>query len=204
VDEGRLEVGDALGEEPGVRLGLRAGGSGLGVLIIFGVLVLIGFWPAMVWHGYTDTGGYRWDIHSTIACLTYWGILAALVGLGVLVSWGNKREAAKEKAAPLPPPICTHGNAVRVDSVLDKDKTVAWWCPDCETQLDPGWQPAPTGPGPAVNAAAAPAGRWSWRWWCTCGRSRSGYAPTELAAQAAIDRGVTAHQRPGHRWQRHE
>ena len=54
--------------------------------ITFAVL-LVGFWPAMVWHGYGGPTGndWRWDIHSTVAELAYFGVIgfiAALIFLG--------------------------------------------------------------------------------------------------------------------------
>ena len=60
---------------------------------IFFVVAIFGFWPAMVWHGYTDTGGWRWDIHSTIGELVYFGVLAFLA---LLVWLGNKMPADRK------------------------------------------------------------------------------------------------------------
>src|SRR5947209_19649892 len=55
--------------------------------LIFFAVALVGFWPAMVWHGQTDTGGWRWDIHSTIAEAVYWGT----IGFIALLCWlGNR------------------------------------------------------------------------------------------------------------------
>lgn len=64
------------------------------ILIAFAV-TLIGFWPVMVVHGYTDTGGWRWDIHSTIAELVYLGT----VGFVALMIWLGNRPA---KLPPAP------------------------------------------------------------------------------------------------------
>ena len=68
---------------------MKNGDFGLiGPLLLFGgIAVVIGFWPAMVWHGYTDTGGWRWDIHSTIGELAYWG---ALIFVFTLIGFGNR------------------------------------------------------------------------------------------------------------------
>ena len=52
------------------------------------VIALLGFWPAMVWHGYTDTGGWKWDIHSTVAEAVYFGVMAFIAALIVL---GNRK-----------------------------------------------------------------------------------------------------------------
>lgn len=103
-----------------------------------GLIAVVGFWPAMVWHGYTDTGGWRWDIHSTVGCLVWWGIL---VFLGFLC-WLAGDRTAKEVTAPpsvaelLPPPPsvtvprCRHLNAVPVDNLYDPDQPPwAWLCP---------------------------------------------------------------------------
>ena len=56
------------------------------VLLFGGIAAVIGFWPAMVWHGYTATGGWRWDIHSTVAELAYWGVIGFVAGLIALGS----------------------------------------------------------------------------------------------------------------------
>ena len=57
-------------------------------LFLIGVpLVLFSCWPAIFAHGYTDTGGWRWDIHSTVACSAWWGVLL-LFGL---IGWVNHR-----------------------------------------------------------------------------------------------------------------
>ena len=117
---------------------------GPAILAWFAV-TLFGFWPAMVWHGYTDTGGWRWDIHSTVAELVYWGT----IGFTVFLCWLGNRPAKTSAAVPvtperLPPPpsvcvprpVCLHLNAVKVESILDPDKAVAYWCEECGTQLD--------------------------------------------------------------------
>jgi hypothetical protein len=64
------------------------------ILIAFAV-ALIGFWPVMVVHGYTDTGGWQWDIHSTYAELTYLGT----IGFVALMIWLGNRPA---KLPPAP------------------------------------------------------------------------------------------------------
>lgn len=115
-------------------------------VLIIGAVALTGFWPAMVWHGYTDTGGWRWDIHSTAAELVYLGVIGFMAAL---VAIGNRpaRTAVKPKRerswpppkyvppSPPPPPACYHLDAVPVD--LSTGERVAWWCEACETQMDP-------------------------------------------------------------------
>jgi hypothetical protein len=117
-------------------------------LLVIGAIAVIGFWPAMVWHGYGGPTGtaWRWDIHSTIAELVYWGT----IGFTVFLCWLGNRPAQRTTRPPrgrlnveaLPPPpfvvappICLHLNAVMVESITDPDKAVAYWCEACETQL---------------------------------------------------------------------
>ena len=115
-------------------------------LLIIGVIAVIGFWPAMVWHGYGGPAGtaWRWDIHSTIGCLIWWGFLAAVIAL----AWADRRPQRTVRpprgrlnveALPPPavvaPPICLHLNAVMVESITDPAVAVAYWCEACETQL---------------------------------------------------------------------
>lgn len=59
-------------------------GPGFAILCLVAV---IGFWPAMVWHGYTDTGGWQWDVHSTIAEAVYFGIFAFIA----LLCWADHK-----------------------------------------------------------------------------------------------------------------
>lgn len=143
----------------------RPGDWGLiGPLLLFGgITALVGFWPAMVWHGYTDTGGWRWDIHSTVAELAYWGVLGFLAAM---IALGNR--PARTRAAvsappgrlrPPPPvtsrPICLHLRAVKVDSVTDR--TVIWccWCPDCEAGLPANFRLACCGTEPGDGTTPA-------------------------------------------------
>lgn len=102
------------------------------------VIALIGFWPAMVWHGYTGTGGWRWDIHSTIAEAVYAGVVAFIITLAWLGSRPARPPAPRGRPVvdlpPPPPPSCQHLDAVPVD--LSTGERVAWWCGECETQLD--------------------------------------------------------------------
>lgn len=118
----------------------------LGPLALFaGLVAVIGFWPAMAWHGYTDTGGWRWDIHSTMGCLIWWVFLAAVVILAAADHRPAKTAVAApvtpERLAPPPPsvvarPICLHLNAEPVDNMLDPDAPPwAWLCPECNAQL---------------------------------------------------------------------
>lgn len=34
-----------------------------------------------------------------------------------------------------PPPACPHLNAIKVESIIDPDEVVAYWCEDCQAQL---------------------------------------------------------------------
>lgn len=68
-------------------------------LVFLAVAYPVLCWPAWVWHGYSSGGdgyGWRWDIHSTYACLTWWGILAFIVVLSVLA------DKAVRRAPPAP------------------------------------------------------------------------------------------------------
>jgi hypothetical protein len=49
------------------------------VIIVLMILMAATCWPAFIWHGYTATGGFRWDVHSTIACCIWWGFLFILL-----------------------------------------------------------------------------------------------------------------------------
>jgi hypothetical protein len=62
--------------------------------IVFAV-ALLGFWPAMVWHGYGGPTGtaWRWDIHSTIAEAVYFGA----VGFVAWMIWLGNRPAKQER-----------------------------------------------------------------------------------------------------------
>jgi hypothetical protein len=181
----------------------NAGIIGPGLLIV-GVVAVVGFWPAMVWHGEGGPSGtaWQWNIDSTIGCCIWWGswVLLALI-IWACRKYGSPPPPVRAHGtAPVLPAPCPHLGRVRVESVLDEDETVAWWCPDCEKTLDPGFKP----PAPAADPAPAtitPAGGYNWRWWCTCGRTRSGVAATEAAMLAAVRRCTTGHQWAGHRWQ---
>jgi hypothetical protein len=134
---------------------------GPGFLIICAVAVL-GFWPAMVWHGEGGPSGtaWQWDVHSTIGCLVYWGVL---IFVCVLARHGNRASRPASPQPPLVPPVppswpgagwtpppaappaaatgrpgCQHAGAVPVDLVTGE--RVAWLCPDCGTQLDAGFR----------------------------------------------------------------
>lgn len=192
----------------------RSGSSdyakGWGYAILFVLAICTAIWPYWVWHGQNSAGGLRWDIHSTIACSIWWGLLfAAFLAYGVATGhlrpeWSAKTPAVKPQA----PPLCTHGNRVEVlNGYFEKmgiRKLEAYWCPDCSTRLEADWKPSPAAvpaaaPAAAPVRAAAPGAGWGWRWWCTCGKSRTGWAATEFAAQAAIGIGVAAHQGARHR-----
>jgi hypothetical protein len=114
------------------------------LILIFFVVALVGFWPVMIVHGQTDTGGWRWDIHSTYAELAY----AGGVGFVALMIWLGNRPAKTRVAAPVTPerlrppppsvvtrPVCLHFRAVKVDSVSDRTLIYRCWCPDCDTAL---------------------------------------------------------------------
>ena len=107
--------------------------------------------------------------------------------------------AAESRA--MAPAICLHRKAVPVDNLLGGEPW-AWLCPKetggCGAELPADWKPAPAPPPPPV---AVPAVGWSWEWHCTCGRARTGHTRTQAAAQAAINRGVAAHQGYGHRYE---
>jgi uncharacterized membrane protein len=64
------------------------------LLLVIAVVAVLGFWPAMVWHGQTDTGGWRWDIHSTIGCLVWWGLTIVPLTIAVIVDVHRKRRSA--------------------------------------------------------------------------------------------------------------
>src|SRR5512135_3106607 len=102
------------------------------------IIAVVGFWPAMVWHGYTDAGGWRWDIHSTIAEAVYFGVVAFIVTLVWLGNRGSRPAVPPPPTMPPAPPLprprrapaCRHPRAVRVENIMDPDETVAWLCPD--------------------------------------------------------------------------
>lgn len=149
--------------------------------LIGGIVALIGFWPAMVWHGYTDTGGWRWDIHSTIACSIWWALtlgpfIAAII---IDVSRGNARYLGQRpRPVRVPPsvpealaiarlvedgpapPACPHRNAVKVDSAYYKRNfgrmvVFCCWCPDCETELPAAFRLPCCGTEPGDGTAPA-------------------------------------------------
>jgi hypothetical protein len=120
-------------------------------LLILGIGWIVLCWPALAWHGQTDTGGWRWDIHSTVACLIWWGIIVVPLAVAAGIDVNRKRKLTgtpqpgvqaiskarakpPEPLIPRPPdtPICLHHGAVRVESVLDWDVTWHCWCPDCD------------------------------------------------------------------------
>ncbi len=138
-----------------------AGGWGIiaPAVLIIGAVAVLGFWPAMVWHGTSDTGGWRWDVSSTIACAIWWTLVLGpiLVAAVTGVSKGRARcpgqrpapvqvppsvPEAKEAldldaaGAPRPAaPACQHLHAVRAESILDPRETRAYWCGECGTRL---------------------------------------------------------------------
>lgn len=71
-----------------------------GALITLGLGFLFFCWPALVWHGYSSGGdgwGWRWDIHSTYACLIWWAVLAALIIVAILAEANSPRIREREK-----------------------------------------------------------------------------------------------------------
>ena len=129
------------------------------LIAIIGAGFLVSCWPALAWHGYTDTGGWRWDIHSTVACAVWWG---ALLFIAVLVAVANRKPRRTvpppqpdrrregpgyQKTAPpagaAPLPICQHSTITPVNNIVT-GKLEAWLClnPDCDAQLDPGFRAA--------------------------------------------------------------
>ena len=50
-------------------------------IVIFAVVFLTTCWPALIWHGTSANGGWRWDGKSTIACLIWWGVLLVPVAV---------------------------------------------------------------------------------------------------------------------------
>lgn len=115
---------------------------------IFFAVLIFGFWPVLIMHGQTDTGGWRWDIHSTFAEAAYLGCVAFS---GVLIWAGNRKprpvmpKAITELRPPppsvcVPAPLCLHLGAVKVDSVTDRSVVYRCWCPDCEAELPANWR----------------------------------------------------------------
>lgn len=141
------------------------------ILIAFAV-ALVGFWPVMVVHGYTDTGGWRWDIHSTIAELAYLGTIGFIITLAWL---GNRPARLPRMPARTPlepgeseafaaafrqaPPVCLHPGAVKVDSAYYRNfgRTVIFccWCPDCEAELPAAFRLACCGTEPGDGTVPA-------------------------------------------------
>jgi hypothetical protein len=80
----------------------------LGVLAALGVF---GLWPAFFFHGekqdaFTGQEHWAWDIHSTVACGIWWGILLLA---GIMLSAGSPR--TPEKSPPDFPDLRhLHGN----------------------------------------------------------------------------------------------
>jgi len=81
---------------------MKKGDYGLiGPLVLFGGLfAVIGFWPAMVWHGEGGPTGtaWRWDIHSTAGCLVWWFVLACVL----VPAWADAR--SRRAKPPVVPP----------------------------------------------------------------------------------------------------
>ena len=120
------------------------------LFVVYLIVVVTCFWPVLVWHGQTDTGGWRWDIHSTVAELTYVGVIAFIVLMCWFGAWSAKPprppkgrlrvEATLQPSfsslppEPPPAPSCQHLNAVMVLNFTN-DEILAWLCPHCDTRL---------------------------------------------------------------------
>jgi hypothetical protein len=147
--------------QPGSK---NSAGAGIGIFGLFLVAVFF-IWPFAVWHGCKygeDSCGaaseWVWNAKTWIACGIWWGsiplIIAALAALGKPhaprpvpptmppappLPRPKRTRPVKPRPSPLPPsvpPACLHRSAVPVDNyALGR---LAWWCPGCETQLDPG------------------------------------------------------------------
>ena len=77
----------------------------IGPLLLWGgIIAVIGFWPAMVWHGEGGPTGtaWRWDIHSTIGCLIWWGLV--IIPLAAAVLRGRYRSRHPQPPAQVAPP----------------------------------------------------------------------------------------------------
>jgi hypothetical protein len=141
----------------------NAGIIGPGLLVI-GLVAVVGFWPAMVWHGEGGPSGtaWEWDIHSTIACCVWWSLTIVPLLIAAIVEAHKKKRALHPplpRPSPPPPPWpgagstpppaappaaatgrpwCSHAGAEPVDLVTGE--RVAWLCPDCGTRLDAGFK----------------------------------------------------------------
>ncbi len=77
-----------------------------GCLLGIGLGALLLLWPALAWHGQTAAGGWRWDIHTTVACCIWWGVVL-FVAVAIVLGKANTPEVrAREQqgqAANLPP-----------------------------------------------------------------------------------------------------
>ena len=62
-------------------------------LLVIAVVAVIGFWPAMVWHGYGGPTGtaWRWDIHSTVGCCVWWSVTIVPLVIAAIVDACKKR-----------------------------------------------------------------------------------------------------------------
>ena len=140
-----------------VKCGRPSDAGAAGPVILLGlILIVIGFWPAMVWHGEGGPSGtaWQWDIHSTIGCCVWWGFWV----FGFLCWYAGEKLDKRQKARPprpvkAPPPVqaphvppfphvsltCRHPDAVEVDSEyyrnLGQKVIYCCWGPDCESGL---------------------------------------------------------------------
>jgi hypothetical protein len=81
-------------------------GGGVGIIVpaflACLVVMVAGFWPAMVWHGEGGPTGtaWQWNVDSTIGCCLWWGSWAVIA----LIVW-----ACRKFGYPDPPPVRAHG-----------------------------------------------------------------------------------------------
>ena len=114
--------------------------TALGLAAAFLGAVLL--WPLLAWHGDSGPGGteWQWNGNTTIACSIWWGIVLA-------GTWACAEAGKRSKKRRLNPPmravpqrpLCAHRDAEPVWTLatpLGDRELVAWWCLDCETQLE--------------------------------------------------------------------
>jgi hypothetical protein len=162
------------GQHRDAETGLLIAG-GVTVILLTGIIWLATE-PLRIWH----VTGADGQPHPDTATWIAYGISGALlVSLLVFISVyaSNRRPAATPPPsvrealgiAGTLPPLCHHPGAVRVESAVDPDQTLAWWCPACKTQLDPGFMAAELTPDSTWPAIRRP-----WKTGCLCASCRAG------------------------------
>lgn len=106
------------------------------------------FWLFMIpyrlwWHTSTPGGGIEPSDATWIGYSVLILALALIVKLGIVLHSRSKERPAAQRPIP-EPAACAHANAVPVD--LSTGERAAWWCPDCETQLDAGFRASELSP----------------------------------------------------------